>query len=131
MKTTYDLGIDANQVKFRVTVGTTATAYTSVYLARMGGQQTKIAESGYDSGNIGSKNLGNAAGLRNHFLAILTSLDLTNIDPALWEGQIDLLDISYELTGGFGGTQVFRQDKDDMKVLPGGKVLITKPIELL
>jgi len=131
MKTTYNLGIDANQVKFRVTVGTTATAYTSVYLAKMGGQQTKIAESGYDSGNISHKDLGEAAGLRNHYLAILTNLDLTNIDPSLWEGQIENLDISYELAGGFGGTQIFKQDKDDMKVLPGGKIVVTKPIELI
>ena len=131
MKRTYNTGIDTNQITLEVKVGTVGTAYTSVYLARGGGQQTKIAESNEDSGNISEINIGEASTLRNSYLVILTSIDLTNIEPDLWENQGDNLRVRYHLNGGFSGYQVYNQDTDDTKILPNGKILITKPIELL
>lgn len=131
MKRTYNTGMDTNQIILGVTIGTVGTAYTSVYLTRSGGQQTKIAESDENSGNIVPTNIGKAEVVRNSYLVILTSIDLTNAEKNTWENQGDNLIIRYRLSGGFSGDQVYNQDTDDTKILPNGKILVTKPIELL
>jgi hypothetical protein len=132
MKKTYQTGIDTNQISLGVTVGTVGTAYTSVDLARGDGQQSKIAESNEDSGNIADANIGNASFLRNSYLIIRTIIDLSNIDPQLWGNQKDNLIIRYHLTGGLSGDQIYNQDLDDIVSSPNGKtIVITKPIELL
>lgn len=131
MKRIYNTGLDTNQISLRVIVGTVGTAYTSVYLARSGGQQTKIAESSEDSGNIAETVIGPASQVRNSYLIILTSIELNANDIDLWEQQADNLVIRYHLNGGFSGYQVYNHDTDDTKLLPNGKILVTKPIELL
>jgi len=131
MKRIYNTGLDTNQITLGVTVGTVGIAYTSVYLSRSGGQQLKIAESNEDSGNIKEKSIGTASSLRSSYLIILTSIDLTNVDKDLWQNQADNLSIRYHLSGGFSGSQIYNQDIDDTKVLPNGKILVTKPVELL
>lgn len=60
MKRIYDVGLDSNQIVLGVQVGTVGTAYTSVYLARSGGQHWKLAESSHKSGSIPNRLLGQA-----------------------------------------------------------------------
>lgn len=132
MKRTYNTGVDLNQITLGVVIGTVGTAYTSVYLTRGGGQQTKIAESNEDSGNITDINIGNATFLRASYILVRTIIDLSNIDSALWENQKENLTIRYHLNGGFSGNQIYNQDLDDIISSPNGKtIVITKPIELL
>lgn len=132
MKRTYNTGIDTNQITLGVTVGTVGTAYTSVYLTRSGGNQTKIAESNEDSGNIADRIIGNASTVKNGYLIIRTIIDLSNVDQTLWATQKDNLIIRYHLDGGFSGNQIYNQDIDDIISSPNGKtIVITKPIELV
>jgi hypothetical protein len=131
MKRQYNTGLDTNPISLEVKVGTVGTAYTSVYLARSGGQQTKIAESNVNSGNISLQEIGKAADLKNGYLVILTSIDLSNVDPANWPGATENMVLRYHLSGGFSGDQIYNQDTDDIKVLPKGQILVTKPIQLV
>ncbi len=131
MKRQYNTGLDANPISLEVKVGTVGTAYTSVYLARSGGQQTKIAESNVDSGNIAAQSIGKAADLKNGYLVILTSIDLSNVEPDKRANAAENLVIRYHISGGFSGDQVYNQDTDDIKILPKGQVLVTKPIQLV
>ena len=132
MKRTYNTGVDTNQIILGVTVGTVGTAYTSVYSSRSGGQQTKIAESNEDSGNIAEANIGDATNLRNSYLVIRTIIDFSNVDPTLWANQKDNLISRYNFKGGFSGDQIYDHDIDDIISSPNGKtIVITKPIELL
>lgn len=130
MKRVYDTGEDANSILLNVSVGTVGTAYTAVYLARSGGQQTKLAESNVDSGDIAERKIGAAHELRNAYLQILTYIDLTSVDEEHRKNAIDNLVIRYYLRGGFSGYQVYDHDLDDTIVMPNGKVMVTKPIEL-
>ena len=132
MKATYNTGIDSNQITLGVTVGTVGTAYTAVYLAISDDDQTLIAESNEDSGNISERNIGNSATLRTKFLVIRTTIDFSNIAPALWPGQIEHLSIQYHLNGGFAGSTVFKLDADDVVSSPEGKtIVITKALEFI
>jgi hypothetical protein len=131
MKRTYETGIDTNQITLGVKVGTEGTAYTSANIIRSGGQQTKIAESNEESGNISEKNIGNSSDLRNSYLIVRTIIDLSNIDKSLWSNLKENLVIRYQLSGGFSANQVYNQDLDDINTSPEGKIIIvTKPIEL-
>jgi len=132
MKRTYDTGIDTNQITFGVIVGTVGTAYTSVYLNRSGGQNTKIKESDINSANIQDSIIGDAKTLKNAYLLSRTTIDFSNINPTLWPNQVNIVVIRYHLAGGFSGDQVYNQDIDDMDVVLNGQILvITKPIKLL
>lgn len=131
MKCSYNTGIDTNQINLGATVGTVGTAYTIVSFVK-NGSQTPIAESNEDSGNIQERNIGNAIILRNNFLFIRTTIDLSNIDKSLWTNQSDNLVIRYLLNGGFSGNQVYQQDPDDIVTSPNGnKIVVTKLIQLI
>lgn len=132
MKRTYDTGIDANQITFGAKVGTVGTAYTSVYIARSGGQYSKLAESKEDSGSIKNRKIGNAIQLRTAYLIVRTTVDFSNIDKKQWPSQAEKIVIKYFMDGGFSGSQVYNYDTDDADIVLQGKVvIITKPIELL
>lgn len=132
MKDTYNSGMDHNQISLLVKVGITGTAYTTVYSTKDGQQMIKIAESDENNGNIRSMVIGNAAGLRNQYIVIRTIIDLSNIDPSLWLNQQQNLVISYCFDGGFSGSQIFKQDQDDINASPSGKnIIVTKSIEIL
>jgi hypothetical protein len=126
MKRTYITGEDTNSITLGVKVGTQGTAYSSVYTAHSGGLETKIADSEDATGSIRNVNIGKASKLRNSYLLISTVIDLSAFDPTTW----DNLTIRYHLNGGGSGNQVYNQDIDDTKMLPNGKILVTKPIEL-
>lgn len=130
MKRVYDIGEDSNTIYFSMKIGTAGTAYTSVYLAQSGGQQTKLTESDSNSGDIAECNIGTAGDLRNAYLLIAISLDLNSIEEKYRDQAIKNLVIRYFMKGGVSGNQVYNHDTDDIIVIPGGKVLITKPIEL-
>lgn len=131
MKRTYDTGIDSNQIALGVKVGTVGTAYTSVYLARSGGQNSKIAESNEDSGSIKDKIIGDAKQVKTAYLIIRTTVDFSNIDKEQWPNQADKITVRYHLDGGFSGNQIYNNDTDDIDIVLGGKVaIITKPIQL-
>lgn len=132
MKRTYDIGIDTNQIELGVKVGTIGTAYTSVYLARSGGQNSKIAESSVDSGSIKDDFIGEAKQLKAAYLIIRTTVDFSNIDSGKWPSQADKIVVRYHLNGGFSGNQIYNYDTDDVDIVLNGKVIvISKPIELL
>lgn len=131
MKRNYDTGTDTNQILLGVKVGTVGTAYTSVYVARSGGQSSKIEESNADSGSIIDKIIGDAKQLRSAYLIIRTTVDFSNIDEEQWENQADKIVVKYHINGGFSGNQIYNYDTDDVDIVLGGKVvIITKPIEL-
>ena len=132
MKQTYDTGIATNQINLGVTAGTVGTAYTSVTLVNAAGQSSKIAESDQDSGNISERTIGTGGALKNSYVVIRTTIDLSNIDPSLWPGQQQNLAMRYQLTGGFSGSQTFIQEADDVVASPDGKTLVvSKAIQLL
>ena len=131
MKRIYDTGIDTNQIKCAVKIGTVGIAYTAMYIARTGGQWTKIKESSTDSGNIRAFTLGKAVNLKNSYLVIRTIIDFSNIDNNLWGVQEDSIVARYHFEGGFSGKQTYNQDTDDITSSPNGKIIIvTKPIQL-
>ncbi|MCX6274586.1 MAG: hypothetical protein NTV09_05220 [Bacteroidetes bacterium] len=130
MNRIYETGDDTNQITFGVKVGTTGTANTSA-VVQGGSQPKKIAESNEDSGSISEQSIGNASDIRNSFLVLRTSLDLSNTDKSLWPGLKNNLVVSYHLNGGLSGRQVYNHDKDDINTSPDGKtIVVTKAIEL-
>lgn len=131
MKRTYETGMDTNVITLGVKVGTVGVAYTSASIIRSGGQQTKIAESNEESGNISEQAIGKSADLKGSYLLVRTIIDLSHVDKTLWANQADNLVIRYHLSGGLSGNQVYNQDLDDINTSPDGKIIIvTKPIEL-
>jgi hypothetical protein len=131
MKRTYDTGTDTNKIELAVNVGTVGTAYTSVYLSRSGGQNSKIAESNEDSGNIKNTIIGEAKQVKTAYLIIRTTVDFSNIDKEKWSSQAEKIVVRYHLDGGFSGNQIYNYDTDDVDIVLNGKVaVITKPIEL-
>lgn len=131
MKRTYDTGIDTNKIELAVNVGTLGTAYTSVYLSRSGGQNSKIDESNEDSGSIKNTIIGEAKQVRAGYLIIRTTVDFSNIDKEKWQSEAEKIIVKYYLDGGFSGNQVYNYDTDDVDIVLNGKVVvITKPIEL-
>ncbi len=130
MKRIYDTGKDANSIKLSMKIGTAVTAYTSVYLVRSGGQQTKLTESDLNSGDIAEYKIGTAREIRNSYLIIITSLNLSSIDKKNWQQVIENIVTRYYINGGFSGDQVYNHDTDDILEMPGGNIIISKPIEL-
>lgn len=130
MKRIYETGEDANSIVINVSVGTVGTAYSAVYLVRSGGQQTKLAESNVSSGSIEKRKIGSARELRNAYLQILTYIDFTSVNEKDRKSAIDNLSVRYIMSGGFSGHQIYNQDTDDTILMPNGKVMVTKPIEL-
>lgn len=131
MNETYNTGMDQNQISSAVNVGTTGTAYSTMYIARNGEDPLKIAESNENNGNIVSQVIGKASELRNSYLIIRTIIDLSNIDPSLWINQQQNLSIKYSLDGGFSGSQLYRVNNDDITASSTGKnIIVTKSIEL-
>ncbi|MCW0483997.1 hypothetical protein [Gaoshiqia sediminis] len=126
MKRTYITGEDDNTISLGVKVQTAGIACTTVYSARSGGQQLKINDSADDSGAIREAVIGKASELRNSYLLIITMIDRAVIDPTEWDNLL----IRYHINGGYSGSQVFNHDIDDTKLLPNGKMLIIKPIEM-
>ena len=124
MKRNYDTGTDTNQIMLGVKVGTVGTAYTSVYLSRSGGQSSKIEESNEDSGSIKEKIIGDAKQLKNAYLIIRTTVDLSNIDKEQWENQADKIVVKYHIDGGFSGNQTYNYDTDDLDIVLNGKVVV-------
>jgi hypothetical protein len=131
MKRTYQLGLDANEIELAFTAGTAGIAYTAVYLARSGGQRTKIAESSHDSGDIIQTKIGDAASLRGAYLVFVTNISCTNLDSSIQQNEHDRLSFRYCIYGGYSGSQIYNQDIDDVMVFPNGQIIVTKPIELL
>ena len=132
MKRTYETGDDTNQIELGVKVGTVGIAYTSVYLARSGGQNSKIAESNEDSGGILIKTIGDARQVKTSYLIIRTTVDFSNIDKEQWSNQADKIVVRYHLDRGFSGNQIYDYDTDDVDIVLGGKVVvISKPIHLI
>lgn len=132
MKKIYDTGIDTNQIVFGINVGTVGTAYTSVYHARTGVQNSKIAESNEDSGNIVDHIIGDALHIKAAYLIIRSTIDFSNIGKDQWSNQANNIIIKYHIDGGFSGNQVYDYDSDDRDIVLDGKVVvITKAIELI
>ncbi len=132
MKRTYNAGLDSNKIAFGATVGTVGVAYTSVYCKRTGGQQTKLAESNKNSGDIKETGIGEAISLKGSYLIITTYIDFSAFDKKQWEQLKDTISVRYKLDGGFSGTQLYNHDLDDVQPIMDGKiVIVTKPIEIL
>lgn len=131
MKRIYNTGIDTNQIELDVKVGTQGTAYTSVNLARTGGENRKIAESNANSGDILKKDIGDAKTIRDAYLIIRTTIDFSSFPTELWPNLADTVVVKYHFNGGFSGDQIYNYDTDDIDIVLNGKVVvITKPIEL-
>ena len=132
MKRIYDTGIDSNQIKCTVKIGTVGVAYSAIYKARTGGQWAKIKESSSNSGNIRAFTIGKAVNLKSSYLIIRTIIDFSNIDESLWKNQQDNVVARYGFSGGFSGSQTYNGDTDDITSSPKGKIIvITKPIQLI
>ncbi|GAB1402912.1 MAG: hypothetical protein PHX54_04645 [Lentimicrobiaceae bacterium] len=130
MKQIYDTGATENSIFMEVTVGTAGTAYTSVYLTKSDGQRDKLGESDADSGNVKEMRIGTGIELRRTWLQILTFIDFILVDEKNQDNAMNKFLIRYILHGGFSGHQTYVHDPDDVIVMPNGKVLVTKSIEL-
>ncbi len=126
MKRTYITGDEENAISINVKVQTSGIACTSVYIARSGGQQTRIMDSEDDSGIIREAVIGKASELKNSYLLIITMIDVAVIDPTEWDNLL----IRYHINGGYSASQVYNHDMDDTKLMPNGKMLVIKYIEM-
>lgn len=126
MKRTYITGDDDHLITLGVKISTLGTACTSVYTAHGGGQEIKIADSTDDTGHIKEIIIGKASELKDSYLLVISIVDLSNLDQTEWDNTT----VHYHLNGGASGSQAYNEDIDDTKLLPNGKLIITKPIEL-
>ncbi len=126
MKRTYITGDDDHVITLGVKISTLGTACTSVFKAHGGGQEIKIADSTDESGNIREIIIGKASELKDNYILIISIIDLSSLDRTEWDNT----SIRYHLNGGSSGSLAFIEDIDDTKMMPNGKLLVTKPIEL-
>jgi hypothetical protein len=132
MKTSYETGLDTNDIYISVNAGTPGVATSVIYLARTGGPRTKIAESNLQSGHVPNTLAGKSAEVRGSYFLVQTVVDLGILDPVNWPAAVANLAFTCELSGGLAGTVQVKHDPDDVKVSGNGKIVtIAKQVNLI
>ncbi|MDP4270213.1 MAG: hypothetical protein Q8909_08805, partial [Bacteroidota bacterium] len=121
-------GENDHPITLGVKVKTQGVAHTVVYKANAGEKEVAIAHSNPtdDLGEIKEFVLGKASELKDDYLLIVSTIDLSNLDQTQWDNTT----VRYHLNGGASGNQAFEEDMDDTKMTPDGKLIVTKPIKL-
>jgi hypothetical protein len=134
MERAYNINPDNNEVTIAVAVGTIAPVKSAIFLKREGGQTTPIATSKKQHlGNIPTVSIGQGKTLDNARLAIRVALEMGAFTDQERKNALSSLFISYTLTGGPAGQQVFNYDTDDVEPLDDDNslVFIIKRINLV
>jgi hypothetical protein len=128
MKRTYITGDTDHPITLGVRITTQGVAQSVVYKAHAGEKEEAIAHSqpNDDLGEIKEFILGNASEMKDSYLLIVSTIDLSNLDQTQWDNTT----VRYHLNGGATGNQAFEEDMDDTQMTPNGKLIITKPILL-
>ncbi|WP_375434700.1 hypothetical protein [uncultured Hymenobacter sp.] len=125
MERAYNINSDNKDVTVAVAVGTIAPVKSAIFLKREGGQATPIANSGAkESGNIPSVSIGAGKTLNNARLAIRVALEMGAFTEKERKNALSSLFVSYTLTGGPAGQQVFNYDTDDVEPLDDDNSLV-------